>query len=551
MLSLNNVRRDVAARELFADVAIQLHDPGIRAIIGRNGEGKSTLLKILAGVDRDFEGERLLSRGETIAFTAQESQARPGETTRNYIKRSLPSFQELNELIEDGERLLSGTNADLHRYGDALDRFTELGYFTIDADIERHADTVELDPELLDRPYDSLSGGQQKLADLIMVMASPASMYLFDEPTNHMDSVAKANFISWMRQTGACIVIVTHDRDVLEAAQTIYELKDRRLIEYPGNYTSYLRQNRVATSSTIHQYEVDVRSLENVRKQLVEAERKKLRSKSSPNPFVPLVERLKREVRKLEDRIERPSAWIDQRSIADLKPDERRRYERYKSGSIGLRSHHVSARGSGSMLIACEDIVLGYGTPLFKPISFRLARGGRLRLAGRNGVGKTTLINTITEYVAGRTMTARSFAGTITCAPKLSFGEYRQHGEHVAEGTLLGEAVEAIYAASGKEVNETVIRRALAQFLFDPAADIEKEVAVLSGGEKARLYLMKLLLQAPDIMVLDEPTNHLDLPSIEELEGFLNGYDGAVLYVSHDSYFADALGGETVLIEPA
>lgn len=545
MLELKNITRYVAARQLFIDVNLQIQGSGIRAIIGRNGEGKSTLLRIISALDNDYEGDRLLTRGETIAFATQESNAEKDETTRQYIKRRLPEYEKLNLIIENGDNLLAGSNSDMHRYSDAIERFTERGYFSIDADIDRLADTVELDMSLLEQPYSNLSGGQQKLADLIMIMASPATIYLFDEPTNHMDLEAKSRFIDWMKRQKHSIIVVTHDRDVLDSVDVIYELKDRQLHEYPGNYTAYLRQNRVATSSSIHQYEVNVRSLDNLKKQLVEAERKKLRCKSTPNPFVPLVERLKREVIKVEEQLERPSAWIDQESIADLKPDEKKRYEKYKTASLGLRSHHQSSRGAGSTLVACDNLSVGYEVPLFRPTSFQLTRGGRLRISGRNGIGKTTLIGAIIDTAFEQPLRVKPFSGTITTAPKLTIAEYKQHGDEEFYGMKLAEAVSYIYEQAGRPVNETTIRRALAQFLFDPIAAYDTNVTVLSGGEKARLNLMKLLLLAPDVMVLDEPTNHLDLPSIEELEAFLKEYDGAVMYVSHDGYFARSLGGET------
>lgn len=546
MLELKSVTRHVASRELFSDIKIMVKPGAISAIIGRNGEGKSTLLKILSGIDRDFEGDRLISKGDVIAFASQESNASPDEDVTSYITQRLPEYSKLHAIIENGEKLLSGNNKDIEVYGDAIERFTTLGYFSIENDLARILQSIGLEEELLNKKYNNLSGGQQKLVDLAMIMLSPANILLFDEPTNHMDMEAKTNFIEWLKKQRSSILLVTHDRDVLDSVDFIYELKDKKLHEYPGNYQAYLKQNRLATSTSIHQYEIDMRSLENLKKQLVEVKRKKEKCKSTPNPFVPLYNRLQKEYERIEEQLQKPSAWIDAKSIHELKPDEKKRYEKFKTRTINLDTKHQSSRGSGAMLMQCTDVEVGYETPLFKPVSFRLSRGERVRLKGRNGVGKTTLIHSLIQHADNSNGEIKLISGNIQTAQKLTFAEYKQQGDEVFEGFTLYEAVEKLIIESSNAVNDTVIRRTLAQYLFDPVDDASKQFNVLSGGEKARLSLMRLLLQKPDVMILDEPTNHLDLPSIEELEKLLHSYDGAVLYVSHDSYFANELGGVQV-----
>jgi len=546
MLELRSVSRYVASRELFSDINIMVKSDSIVAIIGRNGEGKSTLLKILSGVDRDYEGDRFVSKGEVISFASQESQAGPDENVLDYITNRLPEYSNLHNVIENGEKLLAGSSHDINKYGDAIERFTTLGYFNIENDIARVLKSIGLDEEILSFKYLNLSGGQQKLVDLAMIMLSPATILIFDEPTNHMDIEAKNNFIDWLKKQRSGILIVTHDRDVLEAVDFIFELKDKKLHEYPGNYQAYLRQNRLATSTSIHQYEIDIRSLENLKKQLVEVKRKKEKCKATPNPFVPLFNRLQKEYLRVEEQLQKPSAWIDSKSINELKPDEKKRYEKFKAKSISLNTKHESKRGSGAMLMQCENVQVGYDNPLFKPVSFRLNRGERVRLKGRNGAGKTTLIHALLQSAESSTGPVKLLNGNIQIAQKLTFAEYKQHGDDFLEGNTLYECVEKLLEESSNPINETTVRRILAQYLFNPQDDASKQFSVLSGGEKARLSLMRLLLQKPDVMILDEPTNHLDLPSIEELEKLLNGYDGAVLYVSHDSYFAKELGGDQV-----
>ena len=516
MLELKSVSRYVASRELFSDINIMIKPGSISAIIGRNGEGKSTLLKILGGNDRDYEGDRHISKGDVISFATQESSANPEENVIDYITHRLPEYGKLHALLEDGDRLLSGSNADIARYGDAIERFTVLGYFTIENDISRILQSIGLDESMLNTEYLSLSGGQQKLVDLAMIMLSPANILIFDEPTNHMDIEAKNNFIEWLKKQRASILIVTHDRDVLESVDVIYELKDKKLHEYPGNYEAYLKQNRLATSTSIHQYEIDMRSLENLKKQLVEVKRKKEKCKSTPNPFVPLYNRLQKEYVRIEEQLQKPSAWIDSKSIQELKPDEKKRYEKFKTRTINLDSKHDSSRGSGAMLMQCNDVQVGYDAPLFTPISFRLSRGERVRLKGKNGVGKTTLIHALVNHAEHSEGSIKLINGNMQTAQKLTFAEYKQQGDDTFSGNTLYESVEKLLHETSNAVNDTVVRRTLAQYLFDPVGDASKQFDVLSGGEKARLSLMRLLLQHPDVMILDEPTNHLDLPSIEE-----------------------------------
>lgn len=550
MIELKNVARSVASRQLFTDVNLTIGDSGLRAIIGRNGEGKSTILKIIACIDNDFEGTRTVSKNTVISYTTQEHRGE-NRVVREYITSKLPLFSELNTIIDSSEEYLSGSESKMQRYYDAIDRFTSLGYFEIDSTLLRLSELVGFDSNKLAMHFNELSGGQQKLVDQITVMASPANVLLFDEPTNHMDFIAKERFLEWLKSQSSSILIVTHDRDVLDIVEEIYELKDRKLHYFPGNYNSYLNQNRIKTSSSIHQYEIDMRSLENLKKQLVEAKRKKEKCKSSPNPFVPLVDRLEREYKKIEAELEKPSAWIDSRSVTALKPEERARYEKFKSRNIRLHAQHESNRGSGVMLIDCNNVSVAYGndSELFSPVTFRVSKGERVRLIGRNGAGKTSLINAIIGHITSNSNAEMRVSGQIKSAPLITIAEYKQSGEQIDGDATLFEIIQTILKDENKSHDETTVRKTMSRFLFHPMEDGEKKFSYLSGGEKARLNLLAILTKQPDVMILDEPTNHLDLPSIEELEKLIQNYSGAVLYVSHDSYFAKEIGGIGIKIE--
>ncbi|HEY5805930.1 MAG TPA: ATP-binding cassette domain-containing protein, partial [Candidatus Saccharimonadales bacterium] len=297
----------------------------------------------------------------------------------------------------------------------------------------------------------------------------------------------------------------------------------------------------------INEYETIQRRIANVKKQIQSVRAKKASTSKTPNPFIPLENRLVKELDELLQQ-EKPSFWIDKESAETLKPGIEASYQQHKAKTIHIRRMTGSERQRN--LLTLENVQVGYERPLFTPLNLSVQTGDRLRILGRNGVGKTTLVNAILK-TARDERPATLLYGKIILDTKLRINTYEQELDQKLLDLTLAQAIEQVYDMYGLPVNSEQIMRVLSDYLFDPYTDREHLVRNLSGGQKARLQLIKLFANEPNLVILDEPTNHLDLPSIEELENALAQYQGALLYISHDTYLTRHLGGEQLTIIPS
>lgn len=538
--------KHMGSKLLMKDVAFQVQEGEAIGLVGRNGAGKSTLARLLMEVDQEYIGSVRAKKGLIVLTTEQEQHGVDESlSTLNYVLAGLRDYTRLTELIESAPETMGEDMAKIEAYTNALEQYEELGYYYVRDRVVEALKAYQLSEEQITGPFRQLSGGQKRFAQLVQIEYSQADLLILDEPTNHMDYVAKANFCEWLKSTTSAVIVITHDRDVLAEVDRIVELKDLKLHVYPGNYDAYLKQNATSNVAAMHQYEVDVKTLENRREALRQAQIKKSKSKSSPNPFVPLVRRIEKEVAELEERISRPTIWIDQASIADLKRGQTEQYGKYKAKNISVKPEGQT--GHASLLMSGHDLALGFDQPLFSGLSFELRASERTHIIGRNGAGKTTLVEALCAAAAGQASSATVYAGIIECSPSLVIGRYEQEIDPGLLDKTLAEAIADIFKASGRPVNDEAIYAILSEYLFEPT-DREVPVNQLSGGQKARIQLIALFANRPNLLVLDEPTNHLDLPSIEELERALDRFHGAIIYVSHDSYFAKTLGGTELQI---
>lgn len=539
-------QKSIGNKQLFAGLRLTVDAGEKIAIIGRNGVGKTTLFGMLTGDDADYAGSIVRRAGACIVATRQEHHDLGAQTVTAYILANLPEYAALQHIIDTYPASMGD---DLHKigiYSTALERFSHLDYYTVEDRIRRSLADYQLNA---DQPMQSLSGGQKRFVELVRVEHSGADLALIDEPTNHMDAVAKDAFLQWFAAVRHAVVVITHDRDLLQEVSRIVELKDKAAYNFPGNYDDYLRQNALRTANDLNEYEVVQRRIVNVRKQIQYARSKKSGwsgTADKKNPFVVMETRLLKELAELE-RAERPSFWIDQESVASLKPQMSESYEKHKARTIHIR--HASHAERQRELLQLEGVQAGYGSPLFAPITCSIRTGDRVRITGRNGTGKTTLVRTIIGAAAG-TKPSTLLAGTIRTDTNLRLNTYNQEvDDHLLDLTL-AQAIEHLYGLYDIRISNEQTMRILADYLFDPHGDREHEVRTLSGGQKARLQLIKLFANDPNLIIVDEPTNHLDLPSIEELEAALARYNGALIYISHDSYLAKHLGGELLTIAP-
>ncbi|MEO6513115.1 MAG: ATP-binding cassette domain-containing protein, partial [Candidatus Saccharimonadales bacterium] len=339
------------------------------------------------------------------------------------------------------------------------------------------------------------------------------------------------------------------DRDVLKTVDKIIEIRDGKAFAFKGNYEQYLSINKNQITAQVNEYDLIQRRISNLREDVIRFRRmkEKARDPGTIKRFKSQEQQASQELGRLLD-TEKPSFWIDQESAEDMSLKMTAAYQKYKTKNIHLNTRSKAAKTS-RLLVQLDKVSLGYNdTPLFSDVSFSLREGERIRLHGRNGAGKTTIVEAIMAQVLGKPPISQRSAGHIAAEKDVRLGLYEQEIDSKYLPLTLAHAIEQVFMDKDVPVSDQVVKQMLSNYLFDPVSDGAMLVERLSGGQKARFQLIRMLANQPELLILDEPTNHLDLPSIEELENALGDYHGAVIYISHDSYFASKMGGETVTI---
>jgi len=535
-------------KTLMKDVKFSVDDGEKVGVVGRNGVGKSTLFGILAGMDNDYTGEVVFRRGITVATTAQEHHGLGEQTVMAYILSGLPEYPELKKIIDEYPLTMGDNMRKIEEYTQALERFDQKGFYQVEEKIERELSNFQLEG-FGNRKISSLSGGQKRLVEIVKIMHSEAHLALVDEPTNHMDYVAKQQFIDWMNsQPHQAMLIITHDRDVLGQVDRIVEIKDGQAVSYRGNYDAYLKQNAQATTAGMNNFEQIEKRIVNLKQKVLDYQRLKEKSRNpgTIQKFKRLENEARAELAELSE-MEKPTFWIDKESASQLDYKSAERYGKFKSRNIRLSMKDASSR-SQHVLVRAENVAVGIGERiLFEDANIDLREGEAIEIRGRNGAGKTTLIRMI--LASGKSFDGGPvlYSGDIFLDPQVRIGVYEQEIDERYLSDPLEKAIEKLYMSRDLSISDTKIRQLLADYLFTDA-DRMTPLARLSGGQKARFQIISMLANDPQLLVLDEPTNHLDLPSIEELETALAKYSGAILYVSHDNYFREKLGGKVVQI---
>ena len=535
-------------KTLMKDVKFSVDDGEKVGVVGRNGVGKSTLFGILAGTDNDYTGEVVFRRGITVATTAQEHHGLGEQTVMTYILSGLPEYPELKKIIDEYPLTMGDNMRKIEEYTQALERFDQKGFYQVEEKIERELSKFQLDG-YGNRRISSLSGGQKRLVEIVKIMHSEAHLALIDEPTNHMDYVAKQQFIDWMNsQPHQAMLIITHDRDVLGQVDRIVEIKDGQAVSYRGNYDAYLKQNAQATTAGMNNFEQIEKRIVNLKQKVLDYQRLKEKSRNpgTIQKFKRLENEARAELAELSE-MEKPTFWIDKESASQLDYKSAERYGKFKSRNIRLSMKDASSR-SQHVLVRAENVAVGISERiLFEDVNIDLREGEAIEIRGRNGAGKTTLIRMI--LASGKSFDGGPvlYSGDIFLDPQVRIGVYEQEIDERYLSDPLEKAIEKLYMSRDLSISDTKIRQLLADYLFTDA-DRMTPLARLSGGQKARFQIISMLANDPQLLILDEPTNHLDLPSIEELETALAKYSGAILYVSHDNYFREKLGGKVVQI---
>ena len=486
--------------------------PGDRlALVGPNGTGKSTALRLLAGdLTPDSGDVRILGRA-SVSYLRQSQEFVGRGLLIDALLEPFADLQKLHdEMVALEPRLAEGNPTDLARYGDLQERYQRGGGYDIESRVKRLTADVGFTEADLQRHVETLSGGERGRLELAKVLVRQPELLLLDEPTNHLDLAAIERLESFMNEYPGAFVLVSHDREFIRATcKEIVELEDGKFVRYPYGYDKYVVERDARLERARAEYERQKEHVEKtedfIRRNLAGQKTKQAQSRRK------MLERL--------DRIEKPE---DQWEYA---------------GRVALNF------GTGDDLGAKETIrapriTVGYpGAPLLLNVSANIYRGDKVAIVGPNGAGKSTLLKTLIGKLA-------PLEGTVELGTGVRIGYFDQKLGDMNESLTLMDEIRGVRA----DLSPDVIRTYLAKFRFF-GDDPFKQVRGLSGGERSRLAMAKIMLFPRNVLVLDEPTNHLDIPARETLEESLRNYEGTLLVISHDRYFLDRVATRLLVIE--
>jgi len=511
LLIATNLKKLYAAQEVLRGATFQI-DPGQKVgLVGRNGGGKTTLLRIIEGLEAPDGGSLTIAKGARVGHVPQRPEFAPGVTVRGYVESGLDELTQTIAALEAvNERMGEVDGDELERALKEHDRLSErievLGGWETNRRSETVMSGIGLHPSLWEREARTLSGGEKSRTALARELVAGHDLLLLDEPTNHLDLDGIEWIEAYLKELRGAVLIVSHDRRLLSnSVDAILELEFGELRRYPGNYERYLTLRD-------EWFQAELRAWEQER-DFVRKEEAFIKKHMGSQRTGEAKGRLKR--LKSRERLEQP------------RNDVRRPVIRAPE----------AARG-GELVLEIEALAGGYGEKrLFENVELRVGRGERIGIVGRNGIGKSTLL----KILAGR---RKPLAGRVIEGHKAVCGYYDQEtGEFLPDGTPFSEV-----QREHPQMTEQEIRDHLARFLFR-GDDVDKSVGSLSGGERARLALAKLVLTEPTWLAMDEPTNHLDLAGRTALEEMLGEFQGALLVISHDRAFLDGLCNRIVVVD--
>ena len=509
LIQLNNVTKNFVVNEIFSNVKMEINDKDRVAIVGRNGAGKSTLLKIISGELSFDSGERTISKNTTIGYLSQEFIVRED---LSIYEEMITCFDEIISLEANLEKLsYELTPENIENDPALLDRFDRLQNevlthkdYHYKSKIESVLYGLDFTKDVFDKKISTFSGGEKTRLSMAKLLLSEPDLLILDEPTNHLDMENVAWLENYLSSYNGAIVIVSHDRYFLDkVVNVVYNLEFGKLKKYVGNYSKFLKQYEEDYEKQLKEFtsqQKDIKRLEEfVQKNIARASTSKM-AKSR---------------QKVLDKME---------LIDNPKKDD-------KAANIEFNIKEQSGRD----VLMIENLKVGYdGKQVGNAYNFSVYKGDRIAIVGRNGIGKSTLIKTIAKK-------QNAIGGSVHYGSKVSLGYYDQkQAEFESSKTILNELWDEYPL-----MKEAEVRTVLGRFLFR-GDSVLKIVRDLSGGEKARLQLAKLMLEKNNLLVLDEPTNHLDITSKQVLEDALENYEGTIVFVSHDRYFINKIANKVL-----
>ena len=505
VLQVNQLYKSFIADEILSGVKLEVQHRDRVALVGRNGAGKSTLLKIIAGQMSYDSGDIIIPKDVRIGYLEQHAGIDSALSIWDEMMTIFEPVRQMESRLRHLEQQMAERYDDaklLADYDQLQHDFKEAGGYQYEADMRSVLHGMQFFPEDYTKAITSLSGGQRTRLALAKLLLSKPDLLILDEPTNHLDIETLSWLENYLKGYDGAILIVSHDRYFLDQVVSIvYEVSRHKVNKYTGNYSAYLDEKA-------KNYERDMKTFE---RQM--DEKAKLEAFIQKNIARASTTKMAQSRRKQLERTE----WMDS-------PDGDE-----KSASFGF----TIERQTGNDVLTIDDLAIGYpDKEISRDITMRVYREDRIALVGPNGVGKSTLLKTIVKDLT-------QFNGTIQYGSNVQIGYYDQEQAKLnSNKSVLQELWD-----EWPLLNEKDIRSTLGQFLFS-GDDVTKTVNSLSGGEKARLALAKLMMQKANVLILDEPTNHLDLDSKEVLENALIDYPGTLLFVSHDRYFINRIASK-------
>ncbi|QBD81591.1 ABC-F family ATP-binding cassette domain-containing protein [Ktedonosporobacter rubrisoli] len=517
MLQVNHISLSYGARLVLDDISFTVA-PGEKAgLIGVNGAGKSTLMKIIAGVQETDQGTVSLPRshGYLSQDIAHEAPVEEGGSVRNFIFSSTGLDQAISKYEDLSARMAESANGDLstllQRFSQAQDELERLGYYEADARSEQLIAGLNLGGITLDRQVSTLSGGQKTKLALVRLLFQAPDLLLLDEPTNFLDIEATEWLMDFLQGYPGALLLISHDLDLLDSSiSKILRINEftHQLEEYRGNYSNYLTitGNTLAfIERTKRQHEREISRLRKTSDKLRGFGASRVSQRISIDKRIAQLEASKPQL-----------------------PQESRR----------IKIDFPLRQPSGRLVLHADKLSKSYGSKeIFRNLSFQVERGQRLVIVGLNGAGKTTLLRTLLGLTPLN-------GGTVTFDERVHLGYYAQENEGLDYDNIVLEEASAVLPSDAKRV-----RGILGRFLFN-GERVRQRVATLSGGEKTRLALAKMVLDGPNLLVLDEPTTHLDVISRNLIGDALGSYHGTIIAVTHDLEFVQHLKPDMLLLMP-
>ena len=509
ILQANKIERSFAGEVLFDNISLQVDERDRIALVGKNGAGKSTLLKILVGEEEPTSGEINKKRDLSLSYLAQDSRFESSNTIYDEMLHVFDDLRKTEKTLRQMELAMGEkTGADLEKLMQDYDRlseeFRQAGGFTYEADIRAILNGFKFDESMWQMKIEELSGGQNTRLALAKMLLEKPNLLVLDEPTNHLDIETIAWLENYLVNYSGALLIVSHDRYFLDKVATItLDLTKHSLDRYVGNYSSFVEQKE--------------------QKLLTEAKN---------------YEKQQKEIAALEDFVNRNLVRASTTKRAQSRRKQLEKMERLDKPEAGTKSAHMtfhSDKASGNVVLTVEEAAVGYDDQILsEPINLDIRKMNAVAIVGPNGIGKSTLIKSIVGQIP-------FIKGEARFGANVEVGYYDQtQSKLTPHNSVLDELWNDF-----KLTPEVEIRNRLGAFLFS-GDDVKKTVGMLSGGERARLFLAKLSMENNNFLILDEPTNHLDIDSKEVLENALIDFDGTLLFVSHDRYFINRVATQVL-----